>query len=115
MALSELYTQSSVSIGATEYSLTNNSTSIATQTTDAFVCLYIESTDMAAGDEFEIALREKVTSGGTQRRIIIANLVGTQLEPYVTPSFLVLHGWDVTVKKIAGTDRTFSWSIRAVS
>jgi len=115
MALSELYTQSGVTIGATEYSLTNNSTSIATQTTDAFICVFLESTAMAAGDEFEIALREKVTSGGTQRRIIIANLVGVQFEPLMIPSFLVLHGWDITVKKIAGTDRAFSWSIRAVS
>lgn len=33
----------------------------------------------------------------------------------VTPSMLVMHGWDVTLQKVAGTDLAFDLSIRKVS
>jgi hypothetical protein len=70
---------------------------------------------MAAGDEYEVALQEKVISGGTQRRSVLANLIGAQSEPFISPTFLLGEGWDFTLKKIAGSDRAFSWSIRAVT
>jgi hypothetical protein len=56
-----------------------------------------------------------VISGGTQRTILQSNLVGPQSGPYFAPTFIFVHGWDVTVKKIAGTDRSISWSIRAIT
>jgi len=34
---------------------------------------------------------------------------------FVTPSLLLIHGWDMTLLKVAGTDRAIDWSIRAVS
>lgn len=115
MPISELYTQTGVTIGSTEYGLTANSTTLGSQTTDAFVCAVIESTAMAAGDEFEVAVLEKVVSGGTQRRIILGSLIGVQDSPFVTPTFLLMHGWEFSLKKIAGTDRAFTWSIRGVT
>ncbi len=103
-------------IGASEYSLTNDSTSIATKTDTGFVTLLLDCANMAAGDEFEIAKQEKAVSGGTQRRTILSNLVGAQTPIiFETPPFFVGVGWDITVKKIAGTDRAFTWTIRSVT
>ncbi len=110
-----LYSQNSVSISTTEYSLTNNSTTIATVTTDAIISIWIDAANMTASEQYEIALREQVTSSSTQRRFVLATLTGTQADPFVSSPYQVGMGWDVTMTKIAGTDRTFSWTIRAVT
>jgi|SRR6478736_4775783 len=117
MALNNaLYSQSAQTISSTEYSLTANSTSLATVTTVAVISVWIDVNALAAGDEFELAILEKAVSGGTQRRMVIATLVGAQADPlFVTAGWQVGVGWDVTLKKIAGTDRAFSWTIRSIS
>ena len=102
-------------ISTTEYSLVNDSTSIAAITTDAVISIWIDAVNMAAGDEFEVALQEKVVTGGTQRRTILGSLVGVQAAPWMLHSVQVGMGWDVTLKKLAGTDRAFTWTIRAVT
>ncbi len=115
MTLSILYTDSGTTISTTEYSLTNDSTTIATQTTDAVIQIWIDFNAMAAGDEYEIALRETVRASGTQRRMVLGNVVGAQADPWVSPVFQVMIGWDVTLTKIAGTDRSIEWTIRGVT
>jgi hypothetical protein len=111
-----LFSQSAVTISSTEYSLSNNSTTIATNTNNVIVSIWIDVNAMAAGDEYELAIQEKAVSGGTQRRCVIANLVGAQSDPiFISAGFHVGVGWDVTLKKIAGTDRAFSWSLRSIS
>lgn len=114
MAIQELYSDTGTSISTTEYSLTNDSTTIATQTADALIQAFIDFANMAAGDQYEVKVYDKVYSGGTQRMIYHAVLTGTQTTPFVTPGLIVLHGWDVTVKRLAGSDRSISWSIRSV-
>jgi hypothetical protein len=32
----------------------------------------------------------------------------------VSPTLIVMHGWDATLDKISGTDRAITWSIRTV-
>jgi hypothetical protein len=44
-----------------------------------------------------------------------ATLIGPQSGPLVIPSLILMHGWDFTVDKIAGTDRSISGSIRKVA
>lgn len=110
-----LYQQNNQAISTTEYSLTNNSTTIANQTQDAVISIWIDTANMASGDEYAIYLREKVTSTSTQRQILLADLVGAQPAPFISSPFQVGNGWDVTMKKISGTDRQFSWSIRGVT
>lgn len=102
-------------ISTTEYSLTNDSTTIAAQTTDAVISVWIDCANMAAGDEYEVAVHEKVATGTTARRTVLANLVGAQPGPFSVHGLQVGNGWDVTMDKIAGTDRSFTWSIRAVT
>jgi hypothetical protein len=41
---------------------------------------------------------------------------GAQSEPnFISPSFILLHGWTMTLIKIAGTDRAIDWSIRKIA
>lgn len=106
----------SASISTTEYSLPNNSTTLTPQTDDALLQVWIDFAAMTAGDEYEWKLYEKVNGGGATQRVIARGLlVGAQSHPVVTPSLIVVHGWDVTVKKLAGTDRTIGWSLRKIT
>ena len=109
------FTASASTVGTTEKSLTNNSTSIATQTTAGYYQVFIDAANVAAGDEFEVALLEKVISGGSQRRVVIGRFLGGQPEIFISPAFLLGVGWDFSLKKIAGTDRAFDWSVRQVT
>lgn len=108
----ELYT-GSASISTTEYSLTNNSTTLTSKTDNGPVQAFIDLNALAAGDEFEFKVYEKVQSGGTQRLVWRASFVGAQSEAIaVIPALITLYGWEMTLKKIAGTDRTIAWSLR---
>jgi hypothetical protein len=44
----------------------------------------------------------------------ISNAQGTE-DNWVSPSFILLHGWTFSLEKIAGTDRTITWSVRKVA
>jgi hypothetical protein len=115
MAITALY-ENSASISTTEYSLTNNSTSIAAKTDDGVFQCFLDLNALASGDEYELRIYEKVQSAGTQRIVYRSYFVGAQSEPhFVTPSLVLMHGWDITLDKLAGTDRTIGWSIRQVA
>lgn len=116
MALAELYTGSAVTISTTEISLVSGTSTLQTDTTDGLFQLFVEANNMAAGDQYRIQIYEKVLSGGTKRLIDQFDLLGVQPKPvWVGPALFLMHGWDFTLIKIAGTDRAFSWSIRQVS
>lgn len=114
MAISESYS-SSATVSTTEYSLPNASTTLATVTTDGIYQVFLDASNMAAGDQYRLQVYEKVTSGGSKRVVSDATLSGVQAGAYVTPTLILMHGWDVTLTKLAGTDRVFSWSIRRVA
>ena len=114
MAIAEAYTNTA-SISTTEYSLPNNSTSLTPITVDGIYQAFIELANMIAGDQYRIQIKEKVTSAGTQRTIYDAIVTGAQIGPWVSPSLILLHGWDVTMIRTAGADRSISWSIRQVA
>lgn len=110
-----LYSSSGATIGTTEYSLANGSTTLTAKTDNVVLSIWIDVSNLAAGDEYEIALYEKAVSGGTQRKITLASLVGAQADGlFVTGPFHVGAGWDVTMRKISGTDRSFAYSLRSV-
>jgi hypothetical protein len=71
---------------------------------------------MAKGDEFRIKLYEKVeASGGTKKVFAQWTLAGVQSEVFVTPTFILMNGWDMTIQKLAGTDRAFDASVRKIA
>jgi hypothetical protein len=113
MALAELYA-GSAAIGATEYSAPNASTTPASITTDGVIQVFLDTSDMVIGDSLRIRIKEKCQSSSTQRVIYEAILTGTMADTWVSPSLVMLHGWDVTLQAITGTI-TVEWSIRSVA
>jgi len=115
MAISQAFS-GTATISTTEYSLTGNSTTVQTQTTDGVYQCFLDLSALTIAETYDLLIKEKVISTGTQNTVYRATFSGPQASPYtVLPSLLLLHGWDITMDKVAGTDRVISWSIRQVA
>jgi hypothetical protein len=113
--LVEAYELDGVSIGSTAYSIPNASTTPASITTDGIYHLWVDPVQggaMTKGDYFEAVVMEKCLSGSTQRKAFSAIIGNAQAEPWILPPLMLMHGWDMLIDKIAGTDRAFDASIR---
>lgn len=116
MAISEVYELDGVTVGATELSIVSGTTSLQTVTDDGVYQLWIDAGNMAKSDEFRVKVYEKVeATGGTKKVVMQHTLLGVQAQVFVTPTLILMHGWDMTIQKIAGTDRAFDASIRKVA
>ena len=121
MAISE-FTTGTRAMDTTEWSMADTSTangeaySTATPlTTDGIYQLFLDVSDMVAGDQLQIRIYEKCRSGDTQRIVYQAILSGAQAEAiWASPSLILMHGWDMTADALAGTI-TVLWSIRSVA
>lgn len=112
MAISEHATGSQTAVISTEHTL--NSTT--PETTDGVFQVFVDVANMVAGDILELRIKEKCRTGDTIRQILVATLAGVQSDPlWVSPSLILMNGWDVTLKQTAGTGRAFPWSIRKVA
>jgi hypothetical protein len=115
MPISQAYV-GSASIDTTEYSLANNSTSLASITTDGIYQLFLDLSAMTATEVYTLKVKEKVQAASTQRAITTVVFTGVQSDPvYVLPSLILIHGWDITLTKTVGTNRSIEWSIRRIS
>lgn len=115
MAISELF-QNSATIGATEFFLASNSITKVDQTTDAAIQVWLDFINLTNGDEYRVRVYERISSAGTTRiaeEWVIAHAQSTPMWP--SPVLLFMHGWEFSVTKLAGTDRSILWSIRAVT
>lgn len=114
MAIAELYTGTEA-VSTTEHSLTTDTAGPDSDTTDGVFQVFLDLNDMVAGDQLQVRVYEKVTSSSTQRIVYEAILTGAQAQPvWVSPSLILMHGWDVTLDALAGTI-TVDWSIRQVA
>lgn len=114
MAIAQLYSGTKA-VDTTEWSCTTDTSGPDENTTDGIFQVFLDVSDMIAGDQLQIRVYEKCRSGDTQRIVYQAILAGAQSEPiWVSPSLILLHGWDVTLDALAGTI-TVLWSIRQVS
>lgn len=114
MAITEAFTGSET-VGTTEHSMTTDTAGPDLTTTDGIFQIWVDVSAMTAGDQYQIRIYEKVTSGGSQLKVFESVLTGVQPGPFVSPSLILLHGWDATLDKLAGTDRALTWSIRSVA
>lgn len=105
--------ESSASISTTEYSLPAASTTLAAQTDTCMAQVMVNVLAMAAGDSFIIRLYEKVIAAGAQKLVDSWRLQYPQ-DFLLLPGIILHNGWDITIQKVAGTDRTVEWSIRKV-
>lgn len=116
MAITEAYSGTNASVGATEFSCPNNAnySAVSAITTDGVYQVFLDVSDMVAGDQLQIRVYEKCRSGDTQRIVYESVLSGAQADMWVSPSLILLHGWDVTLDALAGTIAV-NWSIRQVA
>jgi hypothetical protein len=115
MAITEPYELDGVTVGTTELSVVSGTTTLSTITTAGVYQLWVDPGNMAKADEFRIRAYEKVeATGGTKKVFAQWSLLGVQSEVFVTPTFILMNGWDFTITKVAGTDRAFDASIRKV-
>jgi hypothetical protein len=113
MAVAEAFSGTET-VGTTEWSMTTDTSGPDSDTTSGVYQAFIELNNLAIGDSFQFRVYEKVISGSTQRLVYEAVLTHAQAEPvYVTQPLILLHGWDMTLKKLTGTDRAINWSIRS--
>lgn len=111
MAVSEAFSGTEA-VGATEHSLTTDTAGPDAETSDGVFQLFLDVSDMVAGDILQIRLYEKARSGDTQRLAQEWVLTGAQAAPlWISDAYVLLHGWDFTLDALAGTI-TVLWSIR---
>lgn len=110
------YTNDSASISTTEYFLASDSTSATYQTTDGIYQLFLDLSNLAAGDSYRFRLYEKYDSGGTTRLVEEWIFTGAQSKPGIfLPAFTLGEGWEFSGLRLAGSDRTIYWSIRKIA
>jgi hypothetical protein len=115
MAVTEAFSGTET-VSTTEHSLTTDTAGPDTETSDGCFQCFLDLNALAAGDVFVWKLYEKVLTGSTQRLVDSATFSGVQGKPvWVSPALILLHGWDMTLDKVSGTDRAIDWSIRKVA
>ncbi|MGB0084217.1 MAG: hypothetical protein WBP94_02430 [Rhodomicrobiaceae bacterium] len=103
-------------VGTTEHSLTTDTDGPDADTTAGVFQPFLDLNALAAGDVFVFQVYETCRTGDTQRLIYSAEFSGAQAAPiWGGPSLLLGVGWDMTLKKVSGTDRTINWRISQVA
>lgn len=103
-------------VSTTEHSFTTDTSGPDAQTTPGVYQFFIDLNALATGDVYIIRVYDKVLAAGSQRLVWKAVVSGAQNEPcYVTPTLILLHGWDLTIQKSAGTDRLIQVSTRSIT
>lgn len=111
MASPATITNSSASISTTEISIMTGTSTLTAQTTQGVVHCVIDFENSIAGDEWDVVMYEARAVGQTQLPIWKAHIRGVS-DPLVLPPTFLCNGWNITVKRTAGTDRTIYWSVR---
>lgn len=103
---------SNATIGTTERSIIGDTTVGVplTSTTEAVVVVRLDLSALLAGDEFELRVYSRV-DGGTQRRAFTYPFVGTYGELFESAPIWLRDGYDITLIKVAGTDRAIRWEV----
>lgn len=112
MAVARYLHSTGVTISVTEIGLTNGTSTIASNTDDGAYSVVLDLGAVAAGDEFQFAYYEKAHDSDTAVKQILANFKGTVPgSEFVMPPITLGNGFDWSLKKIAGTDRSIGWSV----
>jgi hypothetical protein len=112
--VTEAYTNTNGTWG-TEYSLTNGSTTIAAKTNASLIQVVLDVNALAQNDKYIYRIYEKARTSDTQRVIWREQMFNAQPDPLkALPPLALKDGWDVTLQRTAGTDRTILSSVRAV-
>ncbi len=112
MAVTRYLHSTGVTISTTEIGLTNGTSTIASNTDDGAYQVTLDLGALVAGDVFQFAYYEKAHDSDTAVRQILANLSGVIPGAELTfPPITLGNGWDFSLDKISGTDRSIGWSV----
>ncbi len=117
MAISEAFSGSET-VSTTEWSLTTDTAGPDVETSDGVFQCFLDLNNLALGDSFEFRIYEKVQAADTQRVCFFATFShaqGADAAIAVAPALTLINGWDMTLKRVAGSDRVITWSIRKLS
>jgi len=106
------FVNDSATIGTSEYFLGSDSTTKVDQTDDCILQVWLDFSALTSGDQYRVRVYEKVNAGTQRQAISGAIVTGVQSELFVLPSLIVGDGWEVSVTKLTGTDRSIGWSLR---
>ena len=106
-----VYEFDSVTVGTTELSLVSGNTTL--QSVDGFAHrdLFLVGTGLTASDLFEVRIYGAPTNTHAKVQNNAAIPVQGPDGKLVLPFIRAAYKFDVTIKKVSGTDRAFSWSI----
>src|SRR5581483_5822284 len=97
-------------VSTTEWSMTTDTAGPDADTNAGIYQAFIDLNALAAGDVFDFKVYEKCRTGDTQRQVFYARFANAQASPiYASPSLILGVGWDMTLLKVSGTDRTINW------
>jgi len=112
MTLSVPYSTTGTTISTTEISLTNLTSTIASRTEAGVFQAWIDFGPTVKGDLFRIRVYEKVRSADSQQVVYEAAIAGQVTLLWTHPPLLLINGWDFSLLKLAGTDRSLAWTVR---
>lgn len=116
MAITQAYEIDGVTVGTSPISVVSGTTTVNATVETGVYQLWVDAGLMAKADEFKIKISEIVeATGGTRKTVFEATLSDVQSEVFVSPMLILMFGWNMTIEKIAGTDRAFDASIRRVA
>lgn len=117
MAISVQSITGTQAVSTTEWSLTSDSSSIASSTSEGLFQAMVDLNALAAGDVFYFKIYEKARTGDTQRLVKTYTFANAQADPnWVSPTIILGAGWDMTLTKgTTAADRTVNWRISAIS
>lgn len=103
-------------VSTTEWSLTTDTAGPDVQTADGIYVGVLDLSNLAGGDTFRFQVMEKARAADTQRVLFSVDFTGVQSPAnWRSEPFLLMHGWDMTLKRTAGADRVINWSVRKIS
>lgn len=112
MAIAEHETGSQTAVIDTEHTL-NTTTP---ETSDGVFQFVVDLANLARDDRVILRIKEKCRSGDTIRQIHSWVFFNDQIDDlWMSPTLILLHGWDFTLEQVDGTGRAFPWSIRKVT
>jgi hypothetical protein len=117
MAISEAFAVSETVTQATEWSLTTDTAGPDLNTDDGVYQLFLDLNTLVDGDTIRIRFYEKVQAADTQRAFFTQDISNAQgaVDNWVSPSFVLLHGWDITAQMVTATSRAITSSVRKIA
>lgn len=109
-------TEQNLTVSTTELSLITGTSTLTPQTTEGTLQVLIDgiAAGVLKGERFRVKVYEKVRAADTMRLIYSDDIYNVPSGTWVSVPFIVAKGWQVTMTKIAGTDRTFPTSVRLI-